>query len=170
MGNAEYTLEKQENTLSNLDINRIISQMPFRHYYRGTLTADYTYNINLNVNESVIYNPYYLFRKNKVNIGHWIAIYRKSPKTLYIYDSSGTNPYDNIIDHFRTQSGLEHIFYWNKLTQEPGSADCGYLSIYFLVRCYEGMKYQEILDTLSEDKLIQNGIMSKEVVQQNMKK
>lgn len=76
---------------------------------------------------------------------HWVAIYMKSPSSVYYFDSYGMHPVENVESILQN---FPHRTVNDCLVQSVNSSVCGHYCIFFLVHCCLGYSYEKIMSTL----------------------
>lgn len=122
-------------------INRILRSLPTTYrYYAGCFPSDglslpgkYPSAVVANLDES------------DEPGSHWVAIYMKSPSSVYYFDSYGIPPVEKLEQFL---CNFTHRTVNDCIIQSLNSYVCGHYCIFFLVFCCRGYSYERIMSVL----------------------
>lgn len=94
-------------------------------------------------------------------VGHWVAIYRG--ECTEFFDPLGKPPmhYSPIIDSFLSNGDKEPYIYSQTPLQGPNSIFCGQFVLYFLYYKCHGHAYHNILDTFTNNFIVNDEMVMK---------
>src|SRR5687768_8702277 len=129
--------------MTNLYIEKILlSNSRTRKVYGGTWSADTIppikiYPTALVINEDLEGNPG----------THWVAIFAKSPRTIFYFDSFAGNPKPLIQKYLKK---FRRVEYSKQGFQGIDSSVCGAYVIFFIYMCARGFSLRQIEKILSD--------------------
>lgn len=122
-------------------INRILRSLPSTHrQYAGCFPSD-ALRLPLKYPSAAVIN----LDESDQPGSHWVAVYMKSPTSIYYFDSYGLEPFGKIENFLRN---FTHRTVNNCIVQSVNSDVCGHYCIFFLIYCCRGFSFEKIMSLL----------------------
>jgi len=122
-------------------INRILRSLPStQRQYAGCFPSD-ALNLPSRYPSAAVINT----DESDQPGTHWVAVYMKSPSTVYYFDSYGIDPVANVEAFL---SRFAHRTENSCIIQSVNSYVCGHYCIFFLIHCCRGFSYEQIMSIL----------------------